>query len=205
MPVELNVAGKLPDFEYNVMVDVHAVAGIPAKERASVTASIARWVIAEAPALGDGSDRRDKRPSSITGRPAGVPFDVTLSCVAPCQPGVLFVMRYRPANLDEQRLTAVSASLDRKCPKLAAARAEFEAHSVLVLESDDIAIASRNVINSAVQLALEGRPTTDYPDVVLLVETDCGLQWELSVLRDRQRLVRTPNDGPFRLRRVTTH
>jgi hypothetical protein len=55
------------------------------------------------------------------------------------------------------------------------------------------------------QRAIAGRPTTDYPDVVLLVETDRGLQWELSVLRDRQRLVPIPNDGPFRLRRVTTH
>ena len=67
---------------------------------------------------------------------------------------------------------------------------------MLLLESDDIALANRHVISEAVVEELEVRE--DRPDFVFLVETDRGLGWQLWVVKDGvQQYPAIEEPGPF--------
>jgi hypothetical protein len=90
-------------------------------------------------------------------------------------------MRFMP-DIEGSGRTRIRTALARKCPKLAQAKSQHGALSVLVLESDDIALANRHVISEAVVEELKAR--TDQPGFVFLIETDRGLAWELWILKD---------------------
>ena len=94
----------------------------------------------------------------------------------------VFVARFSPPDLEKARRTRVDTALERKCPKLAVAKQTFGAVSVLVLESDDIALANRHGISQTVVDAIQARP--DVPDMILLAETDRGLRWQLWLVKD---------------------
>jgi hypothetical protein len=105
-----------------------------------------------------------------------------------------------PLNIEESRRSRIGTALARKCPKLAKAKHERGALSVLLLESDDIALANRHVVSEAVVEELEAR--TDQPDFVLLVETDRGLAWELWIVKEGDREYPTIDvPGPFQIDR----
>ena len=95
-------------------------------------------------------------------------------------------MRFTPPGDQESaRRQRINTALAKKLPKLGAAKAEYNAESVLVLESDDIALANAFVIRDAVRLELEQYP--DAPDTIYFVETDRGLAWQLWVIREAGR------------------
>jgi hypothetical protein len=192
----------LPPGSYDVIVQVGATRVVAAPDFGRVRAAIGAWIVATAPKLKLGpqdDDWDDDRPWSITDRPRSVPFEVTLQRAPPDDKVVLHVMRFTPEKLEEGRGVRVGTALARKCPKLAAARQEYEATSILVLESDDIALANRAVIADVVRDGLAER--TDVPDSVYLVETDRGLSWQLWVLRDQGRDLEDDDElfGPFEL------
>jgi hypothetical protein len=111
---------------------------------------------------------------------------------------VVFVARFSPPDLESARHARVDTALERKCPKLAAARREFGAISVLILESDDIALANRHTVSATVIDAIERRQ--DAPAIILLVETDRGLEWQLWIVKDGDsKYPEIKDPGPFRV------
>jgi hypothetical protein len=89
------------------------------------------------------------------------------------------IMRASPSDQESRLLSTMLAALDKKLEKLAKWKNDYEAFSVLILESIDIALASGNSIANALFDAIK-----DYlqkPDVVYIVQThinDCQI-WEL--------------------------
>jgi hypothetical protein len=85
--------------------------------------------------------------------------------------------------IDEARKRRIDRALDRKIPKLVAAATNGAAQSVLILESDDIALSNVFEVARAFEPCLVHR--VSLPDLVFLVETDGG-----------QPFVWTLKDGP---------
>ena len=73
---------------------------------------------------------------------------------------------------DNARVQGIGRALDQRVPKLRAAAAAYGLSSVLVLESNDIALSNAFEIGRAFARAIDGR--VDLPDLVFLVETDGG-------------------------------
>src|SRR6266542_1823910 len=90
----------------------------------------------------------------------------------PRRDGSVLTSRAVPEDLSDRRRVRIARALQDKCPKLAAARGDTR-ESILVLESNDLALGNYVEIATAVESELENRH--DIPDVVCLGETDAGL------------------------------
>jgi hypothetical protein len=94
--------------------------------------------------------------------------------------GTLVVVRARPADLERLRAEQVLRTLQAKAPKLEAARTGHRT-TVLALESAEVALANRELVQAAVDEAV-GRYDGAVPDVIVLVETD-SQPWSVYLLR----------------------
>ena len=203
--LEHSLVPSLPLGTYEIIVPSLAARSVPGRHAEAVRAALEAWVVDTAAELKLGpdgdfaeTDRVDERPWSITAQPPSVPFAVTLQRRPPDDRVVVFVMRFTPPEIEDARRSRIRTALARKCPKLAAAKQHNEALSVLLLESDDIALANRHVISEAVVGELEVR--SDGPDFVFLVETDRGLAWQLWVVKDGGRQYPAIEEpGPFEI------
>jgi hypothetical protein len=197
-PLEASLAAVLPAGSYELIIAVSAASRLRRNEFAPVRAAIERWAVERAPnlAMGPNDDHAPDAPWSLTERPAGVPFDVTLQRTPRDDRVVVFAARFSPPDVESARKVRVDTAFARKCPKLAEAKREFAATSVLTLESDDIALANRHSVNATVMEAIRSRE--DVPDIILLVETDRGLAWQLWVVKEGDRMYPDLEDvGPF--------
>lgn len=84
------------------------------------------------------------------------------------RPGSLDTVRLCPAKLEELRRCRLDRAFSRKCPKLLKCRADG-ARTVLVLESDDVALTSVHAVGDWLATILKERQ--DAPDDIFLVET----------------------------------
>lgn len=194
-PLEKELKGYLPEpGYYTLAVNFGAVEG--AKDAERIREALKTWIIEKAPTLEVRSP--DTIPyCSIREVPPGVSFEVELSRCRGSN-GKLFIMRFSPTDLEEQRKSRIREAFGRKCPKLQRARGKTR-RSLLVLESDDIALANAHVVGEAVIEELKFRQD-DIPDDVYLIETDIEDHWILWVLKEGE--VEYPNindDGPHRV------
>lgn len=196
-PLETSLAALLPTGTYELIIATGAASELRRPEFDAVRAAIARWAAERGRvlALGPDDDDAPDSPWIISETPRGVPFEVTLQRRPPDDQVTIFVARFSPAERDHQRRARINTAVERKCPKLAEAKREFGATSVLILESNDIALANRHVISATVIEAIQSRP--DVPDIILHVQTDRGLAWQLWVLKDDERIYPEVEDaGP---------
>ncbi|NOT26100.1 MAG: hypothetical protein HOP16_08350 [Acidobacteria bacterium] len=100
----------------------------------------------------------------------------------------IFAARYIDSSDSKQERTErIRTALTRKIPKLVAtAAARINCKSVLILESDDIALSNVFAIAEAFRSALAS--FEQLPDYVFLVETDGGVP-VVSILKDGARLL----------------
>lgn len=84
------------------------------------------------------------------------------------RPGSLYAVRACPDELEELRRCRLHRALSRKCPKLLECKADG-ARTVLILESDDIALTSVDVVGDCLAVVL--RECRGAPDDIFLVET----------------------------------
>lgn len=94
--------------------------------------------------------------------------------------GMLTIVRVRPTDLERLRAEQALRALHTKAPKLEAARAGHRT-TVLALESTEVALANRALVQAAVDWAV-GRYDGAVPDVIVLVETD-SRPWSIHLLR----------------------
>ena len=120
----------------------------------------------------------------VQGRPEGFRYEVQLwvrAALSEAERGTLSHGRYAPEDnvLETAREARLRQALDDKCPKLQQCR-EQGARTVLVLESDDIALTNHVVVGHALASALKER--TDVPDEIYFVETGCE-PWSVHAMK----------------------
>lgn len=184
-PLEDELHDKLPGpGGYRLVVDAQAVAGIKRPHVTPTRQAISEWVRTKATALGIGE--------AIFEQPEGVPFELTLLHVSYGN-GTFMIRRFVPPELEARRQERIRKALEAKCPKLRQARGA-DRKSLLVLESNDIALANAQVIAEA--CATEIRQRSDAPDVVYLIETELA-SWARWVLKAGKKYYPSvPDAGP---------
>ncbi len=151
---------------FRLVVQVGAAKRIRFSEHQRMQNLVADWIVPKAAFLAD--ELEAKGQTSISAEIPGVPFPLTL--VRTDQHGSkLFVARFMPAVLEELRVDRMREALERKCPKLATCQSEGR-RTVLVLESNDIALGNHHDIGAAFAKTITER--NDPPDQVFLVETE---------------------------------
>lgn len=169
-PLEDELKGRLPG-RFSLTVAVGVAAGVRGSDYPKIRGLVKEWVLAQADGLRDGS--------AVTAAPAGVPFPVTLSR-RHSDASLLLVSRFAPDDLEAKRQARVQQAIDRKYRKLAKEKARGR-ESILILESNDIALGNSSVVGAAAARALASCP--EPPDRVYLVETD-GRPWYLYRLKE---------------------
>lgn len=188
--VESELAGTLPKpGHYRVVLDPVSLPG--RRGLGDLVTAVCEWVGSNAPSLEVGSPH--SAPRHIR-EDVLAPSDLKVRLERwPGRDGQVFVFRSVPEDLEEMRSERVNNALEAKCPKLADARADAS-ESILVLQSNDLALGNYSDIAAAVMAGLTDR--TDTPDVVCLVETDAGITvW---LIKERDALFPDlPSPGPL--------
>ena len=168
-PLQANLRGVLPfPGRYRLTIPVGAVRGLRPRDVAAIRDGVEDWIVRNAPVLVLDGPPIDEQPD-------GVPFAVRLSRAATQDPeSTLFIKRWAPPDVEQKRRERIGTALVSKCPKLKSAKAG-DGLSILVLESDDIALADWEVVAEAFveQVGLRD----DAPDYVYLVETEASPWW----------------------------
>jgi hypothetical protein len=186
-PLEMQLAGKLPG-AFFLIVNV-GVAKAPAAQHAEVRTALAEWILANGAALDPEETTGPRGNCDITATPSGVPFEVTLHRDCDYE-SRLFIIQNVGGDRQSLRRQRIGEALARKCPKLAAAH-DDGCISVLILESDDIALANRVAVAEATVAELATRD--DPPEIVIWARTSTR-PWKGSFIKDGPRLY--PDIGP---------
>lgn len=171
---------------YQIVINAGAVKGV--RQPHTVKTALLNWVVAKASALELGSPTTAPR-HFVRERPTGVPFEVTLARW-PDGDGDVAVWRFTPNDLPEKRADRIRVALMEKCPKLSRAKGDLHGRSVLVLESNDPALANHVDIADAFSAVLPNTPVNQ-PDDVYLVQTDIE-PWRIFVLKEADKCYLNP-------------
>ena len=180
-PLETELSGQLPG-AFFLIVDA-GVAKARAADSVRIRKALAEWILANAGGL-DPEERTGRGGNCcITAMLPGVPFQATLHRDSDYE-SRLFLMQGLVGDLQRLRRARIAEALARKCPKLQMAHNDG-CVSVLILESDDIALANRVVVAEATVAELARRG--DAPDVLVWDRTSTN-PWKCSFIKDGERL-----------------
>lgn len=166
-PLEEKLTGKLP-VPGHYRLDIHMNV-IPTGIRwANVRQQICEWCLNVGPALEIVSPFTSPR-HSVKEMPQGVPFEVTLFRW-PRRDGQFKIGRFSPEDLEDQRIKVIYQALVSRGAKVSRYR-NNGFRTILVLESNDIALANSSLIGQAFVRTINEFETMLLPDEVYLVET----------------------------------
>ncbi len=180
-PLERELAGMLPG-AFFLIVDV-AAARVPAEQHAQVRRALSEWILANGATLDPEEQSDSDGNCDVTANPPGVPFEITLHRDSDYD-SRLFIMQNVRVDLASLQRDRIRTALIRKCPKLWRAKMEGRV-SILIMESDDVALANRRTIASATTAELSARD--DAPDVVIWARTSTH-PWKAWLLKDGPEL-----------------
>jgi hypothetical protein len=185
-PLEARLRGTLPlPGHYVLTVAIGATTlGKAVREAQRIQNALETWGRMKAPTLRVGSPATAPH-HYLDEAPPGVPFEVSLHRW-PGIDGQFFIGRVSPSALEEKRQLRLRRALDEKCPKLQAAGGPGR-RAVLVLESQDIALASYGAIAEALRAEL-ARFSGFVPDEIYLVQTATD-PWGVRVLKEGTHVV----------------
>jgi len=191
-PLESKFQGKLPSPGY-YQLGIPIKASLTSMNIDAIRDKITVWVKNKASDLALG-----KRIVEI---PDGVPFQVSLSrqeAVVEAIKGRCLIHRYFTGDLQINRRERIQEALSKKCPKLHSAKLGIgKSRSVLVLESDDIALANHHDIADVLIPELLNRKK-DIPDEVYLAETELKEQPVIWVIKEGDALFsKIKHPGPY--------
>ena len=107
-------------------------------------------------------------------KPKELGFEVCLyrfPAINPENNGKLYSTTFSPESLELKRVSRINRSLVDKCPKLAKRKSTCDCITILVLESNDIALANSSVVGDALEKALKKIDPAIIPDKIILIET----------------------------------
>ena len=195
--VEEGLSGSLPKRgQYRVTLNPGGLARRIDTE--DICAAVCTWATSVADSLAIGSPVT--APAHVANTVLA-PWEVNVSLTRwPGHDGRVLAMRSVPENLISLRGQRIATALDRKCPKLQEATRHGELASLLVLESDDLALGNYPDIAEATVRGLENR--SDVPDVIGLIETD--IDADVWLIKEHEAMypeirdpgpIPTPDDG----------
>lgn len=110
--------------------------------------------------------------------------------------GKFGIGRYLPNDLERERQKRMRDVLEAKFPKLSQEKSKVGGISVIVLESNDIALANNALIAGALKTELD-KKQVDIPDEIYLVETELQSTWYITILKEGRSLFpQIDNYGP---------
>lgn len=175
-PIKAGLQDAIPVGRYRLTIKALTSTQLSYKEHRKIRDKIKAWVMEKAPLL----IPTDRKAASVTENPKGVPFEITLTRGVSNTPGV-YIARYVPEDLEVLRLQRMKTALSEKCPKLSKAKMKAD-RSVLLLESNDVALGNVDEIWNALDKALRSR-VDDHPDEIYLIETESEKRWYLQILK----------------------
>lgn len=121
----------------------------------------------------------------------GVPFDLCISREKLPGQGRVLVARLKPVDLSEQRVTVIHEALDKKIGVLQQYKNRGYS-SVLLIESSDFALSSRDIIFKALHDAYQ--PETDGPvfDQIYIATTGTN-PWCIVPFKTGKEIMKEPN------------
>ena len=169
-PVKQALCGELPGPPiYEMIFPIDPSLDVTETGLEQLQKNLIKWVCKNAQLL-HGQD-------SITAKPPGFPYEITLQCIALSpssgrKPGMLGAKRRAPDDIEVLRSKRLKQALRKKCPKLQDCKEEG-ARTVLVLESDDIALTEDSGVGKALAgLQEELADELQFPDEIYFIETD---------------------------------
>jgi hypothetical protein len=181
-PIERMLAGRLPTSEdYELQIPVKATQGLRSRDLKRIQTALANWIEPIAPTLPPAPLGRYITPiQRVT--PPGVPFEVSLHRTATGggRPGH-FRITHMVTDLEEARADRLRETCERKFPKLAAWRQNAGAHTILILEENDIQLTNAQVVFEAFT-----RVENDFsnkPNEIYLVGSMIDNPWFVHALR----------------------
>lgn len=176
-PLETELAGKLPGIFF-LFVNVGA-ANAPGTDHANIRKHLVTWILATAERLAPEEQTGPGGKCDISEKPTGVPFEVILHRDTDYD-SRLFIIQNLSGDRKEILHDRIRTALARKCPKLLQASKGGRV-SILVLESNDIALANRGAIAKVTLAELCTR--SDTPDIVIWARTSTN-PWKAWFLKD---------------------
>jgi hypothetical protein len=188
--IEARLEGRLPlPGQYHVVLESGSIRN--RKSIPEACAKIAAWAESRADALevGDAFTAPDHIATEVL-----APWDLKVRLQRwPGRDGQVRAIRSIPEGLSAMREERIARALHHKCPKLDDASAG-DRTSILILESDDLALSNYVEIAEATVHGLAAR--LDAPDIVCLVETDLDADvWLIKEYSDFYPDIRDP--GPL--------
>lgn len=179
--IRRGLSGRLPGPAcYVLQVPVNVALPRSVSRRNRALDGLLDWIRESAQSMDRTNPQQTQRwrnPSRFDDRireiPPGFACEMTLqrqpeAALVGREPGDLFAMLICPDELEKLRADRLKRAYSDKCPKLGSAKAEG-ARTVLVLENEDIALASFDLIGDLVPTLLSERIIP--PDEIYLAET----------------------------------
>ena len=189
-PIQDEIGQTLPrPGIYFAVLPLSPTAGMKPKERLKAQRVVVEWIREKSAELYDRMPEMEPQDRYgdefwVREKPPGLGFEITLSRtmlrdVPPKIDGKLYFKRLAPQNGESLRKARLERSLDDKCPKLAACRAEG-ARTVLILENGDISLTNHARVATALDELTVSRD--DIPDEIFYVDTTLDNTWTVWAL-----------------------
>lgn len=148
VPLQEKIRGKIPSGHFSLLVQAGVITGT--LDYKKIQAALERWVIEKAGPLSVKA-AQSRRYNQYRETPPDVPFEVILGC--DCQlKDSFYVGLYVTGDLELKRCERIKSALNDKCPKLQKTKIKNGGSSVLIFESNDIALANHFFIASALSV-----------------------------------------------------
>jgi hypothetical protein len=198
-PLEAAITAALgPVLRSGVVIEMHmpidAFNGCKLPEVRAIQAALVEWARVAAPTL-PARKYGDYHNALLTEQPHGVPFSVSLVRFDGMVPGLAgyFQLKHQTRAADGPR-PRIQRACDTKFPKLHIWKRSDNAHTILVLEDNDVQLTNVSIVANAFLPIAEAR--ADRPDETYMVAT-CASPWYASpLLIDGQTYFDLANVGP---------
>lgn len=192
-PLASKLVGQLPG-QFLLSANVGATK-VPTAKYVKIRSALSEWILVKAEAL-DAAEEEDFweiSNCSITTKPPRVPFEVTLERDTRYGSQLITFQKIQ-GDISSLQRDRILKALNDKCPKLLEEQ-EKGNKSVLILESDDFALANRREITTAVVTELSTR--NDAPDIVIWAKTSTNLWKAWFIKEDSAMHPHIKKAGPF--------
>lgn len=158
---------------YRLIIPINVLKNVNIK---IVCRNLKNWIQASASNL-EMSKVAETTSVLISGFPLSKQFKVRLTRIDLSDDGSLTCWREYPPEAENLRKQQLEITLNKKCPKLKAAKSEFgNSESILILELNDSICANPSLIAESIRILKEKREG-DIPDRIYLVDTSTPCWW----------------------------
>jgi hypothetical protein len=180
-PLENELDSKLPmPGHYQLVIYMDVIPALKRSDGNKIYQSIKEWCMKIAPTLSMGGTYSNKKHFARNRIP-GVPFEITLY-KWPRRDGKFRIARFSPEQIEEKRKEVLKQALCSRGEKVVNYKKEG-CHTILILESNDIALANVNDIGSALNNAVDELKNIELPDEIYLIETEIEDDYEIYCLK----------------------